>query len=244
MNCSCMSFLRKGYFHHRDPEVTFETGKKSRRRIHAYGLGYCRAEKIPSSYHSSWQENALKEIANRQGADFDITSSQEMVEKAWKEGLEGAKGMIIPSMLTGLVGGGAYGIRMRAEAKKGFSTPEGSVTVDLRAVKTTDVEFEETEATGKMEPSGLRCGRRAYPVNEEITGKLPRRSYGMTAGEAIISDEVSVLKIFVNQAAWATRELSGDNWYSTLKRSWIVHASCWNLLHLQRKVKVILLLSR
>ncbi|MDD3997932.1 MAG: hypothetical protein PHH86_09510, partial [Sphaerochaetaceae bacterium] len=92
-------------------------------------------EEFLAVYNTALTENSLKYLANKEGATFDYTSGREMVTEGWKAFTDGAVSMIIPSILTGALGGGVYNARTSAAARANFNKTEGSVSIDRRYIE-------------------------------------------------------------------------------------------------------------
>ena len=75
-------------------------------------------------------ENALKAMANKDGAKFEITSLRETISEAAKATYEAGKSMFLTSFLTAGLGQGAYSARLRASSRKNFTPSKDSISID------------------------------------------------------------------------------------------------------------------
>ncbi|WP_422477191.1 hypothetical protein [Pleomorphochaeta sp. DL1XJH-081] len=158
-------------------------------------------------------ENALKAMANKDGAEFDITSLGDTVSEAAKATYEAGKSMFLTSFLTAGIGQGAYSARLRASSRKNFTPSKNSIPIDSSFVGVPKGKLEERDenaVSGPIEPIRVvNVGTHLAPVNEVELEKATRAANnGAEAMEVIVEDlspmesgdQLSIL----NRAAVAT----------------------------------------
>ncbi|MDC7229719.1 MAG: JAB domain-containing protein [Sphaerochaetaceae bacterium] len=164
--------------------------------------------------------NALKAMANKDGAEFDLISLGDSIRKGTKAFLDAGKSMFLTSMLSAGIGQGVVSASLRAKAKKNFNTTDSSVPVDSSfvSVPKTDVEEEgKEEPDSKMDPIRVaNVGTHLVPVDKSEARKAAKaRKKNAEAMEVIVEDlapmETDDRLSLLNRAAIATEgKLLGD----------------------------------
>ncbi|MFA7371262.1 MAG: hypothetical protein WCY78_04980 [Sphaerochaetaceae bacterium] len=158
-------------------------------------------------------ENALMAMANKEGANFELTSIKDTTLEAGKAVYEAGKSMLLTSFLTAGIGQSAYSLRLRAEAKKNFTPTANSVAVDsgLIGVPKTAVEaMEDGVAVGSMQPvKVVNVGDHLVPIDDVELKKAARAvKNGLGAMEVIVvgfpSIDTSDFTAMLHRAAIAT----------------------------------------
>ncbi|NBK22827.1 MAG: hypothetical protein EOM68_12450, partial [Spirochaetia bacterium] len=189
----------------------------------AVGTG---AESIEEGIQSGLEDgfsNALKAMANKDGADFDLISLGDSVKKGAKAFWDAGRSMFLTSFLSAGAGQSAVAISLRAKSLKNFNKTEGSYSVDSSFVSVPRVETQEEQNEGKeeekLEPIRVaNVGTHLAPINEAEAKKASKaKSKNAEAMEVIVEDlppmgEEDKISL-VNRAAIATegKILNGES---------------------------------
>jgi len=154
-------------------------------------------------YLSAGYENLLKEIKNKEGAEFEMDSFEEVTKQAIQETKDATKSMFLTSFILGGATTGVYNSRVKAESKKNFNTTKTSQSLPgeflavPRKAETKDTK-ESTEKTTtpneekeveKLTPiKGVVMKGRFVPTNETENEKARE---AQARGAEVVEIEVS-----------------------------------------------------
>ncbi|AEC02644.1 hypothetical protein Spico_1440 [Parasphaerochaeta coccoides DSM 17374] len=164
-----------------------------------FGEGF---EEFEGALVSGVTTNILKTIANEKGGRFDLEPMRKIVDRGLTEALEAGKDMIIPSLVSGLFGGGVYGVRTRFDARQNFTQTKESASAPMNLIQDIRETIGEKTATTSTPDSGssgkktkispirvYESGNRLIPINAEESEKYAQaQALGAKSAEIIIQD--------------------------------------------------------
>ena len=174
--------------------------------------------------------NALRSMANKNGATFELDSLGDTLKEAVDQTISAGKSMFLTSFLTAGVGQGVYSTKMRLESNKNFTKSKTSISIDPFFVNTPKTEKvnEVGEPSQKEDPSSkdsstkqkekqtpiepiktVRVEGRLIPTNEaELEKVRTAQERGAKVLEVEVSEETPITGVdqtaLAHQAAFAT----------------------------------------